>query len=134
MIFPINPYFQIDAISPGLTFFSQVKLFLLLAAVISVSGKIYSVITVWFKRLYPAIKHPAYVKMLYLLFIAYLISLTEVNLTGGGEQFLLGQAMHADTHIMWIVGMMILHFVLAYFHFHPDCREEVSFPLWLPEG
>ena len=107
MIFPINPYFQIDAISPGLTFFSQVKLFLLLAAVISVSGKIYSVITVWFKRLYPAIKHPAYVKMLYLLFIAYLISLTEVNLTGGGEQFLLGQAMHADTHIMWIVGMMI---------------------------
>ena len=38
MIFPINPYFQIDAISPGLTFFSQVKLFLLLAAVISVSG------------------------------------------------------------------------------------------------
>ena len=104
MIFPINPYFQIDAISPGLTFFSQVKLFLLLAAVISVSGKIYSVITVWFKRLYPAIKHPAYVKMLYLLFIAYLISLTEVNLTGGGEQFLLGQAMHADTHIMWIAG------------------------------
>lgn len=78
MIFPINPYFQIDAISPGLTFFSQVKLFLLLAAVISVSGKIYSVITVWFKRLYPAIKYPAYVKMLYLLFIAYLISLTEV--------------------------------------------------------
>ena len=75
---------------PGLTFFSQVKLFLLLAAVISVSGKIYSVITVWFKRLYPAIKHPAYVKMLYLLFIAYLISLTEVNLTGGGGAILVG--------------------------------------------
>ena len=90
---------------------------LLLAAVISVSGKIYSVITVWFKRLYPAIKHPAYVKMLYLLFIAYLISLTEVNLTGGGEQFLLGQAMHADTHIMWIVGMMILHFVFSVLSF-----------------
>ncbi len=88
-----------------------------MAAVISVSGKIYSVITVWFKRLYPAIKHPAYVKMLYLLFIAYLISLTEVNLTGGGEQFLLGQAMHADTHIMWIVGMMILHFVFSVLSF-----------------
>ncbi|MEI3918371.1 ClC family H(+)/Cl(-) exchange transporter [Bacteroides hominis] len=117
MIFPINPYFQIDAISPGLVFSSQVKLFLLLAAVISVSGKIYSVITVWFKRLYPAIKHPAYVKMLYLLFIAYLISLTEVNLTGGGEQFLLEQAMHADTHIMWIVGMMILHFVFSVLSF-----------------
>lgn len=55
--------------------------------------------------------------MLYLLFIAYLISLTEVNLTGGGEQFLLGQAMHADTHIMWIVGMMILHFVFSVLSF-----------------
>lgn len=40
--------------------------------------------------------------------------------------------MHADTHIMWIVGMMILHFVLVCFRFLPDCREEVLFPLWLP--
>lgn len=28
-LFPINPYFQIDAIVPGMTFWSQVKLFLL---------------------------------------------------------------------------------------------------------
>lgn len=33
-LFPINPYFQIDAIVPGMTFWSQVKLFLLLAAVV----------------------------------------------------------------------------------------------------
>ena len=67
--------------------------------------------------IYPAIKHPEYVKMLYLLFIAYLISMAEVNLTGGGEQFLLAQAMHPDTHILWIVGMMLLHFVFSTFSF-----------------
>lgn len=116
-IFPFNPYFQIDAMGPSLVFWSQVKLFLILAAVISVSGKIYSVITIYFKRVYLAIKHPAYVKMLYLLFIAYLISLTEVNLTGGGEQFLLGQAMYPDTQIMWLVGMMLLHFVFSVLSF-----------------
>lgn len=115
--FPINPYFQIDAIVPGMTFWSQVKLFLLLAAVVSVFGKFFSVTTLQVKRIYPAIKHPEYVKMLYLLFIAYLISMAEVNLTGGGEQFLLAQAMHPDTHILWIVGMMLLHFVFSTFSF-----------------
>ena len=116
-LFPINPYFQIDAIVPGMTFWSQVKLFLLLAAVVSVFGKFFSVTTLQVKHIYPSIKHPEYVKMLYLLFIAYLISMAEVNLTGGGEQFLLAQAMHPDTHILWIVGMMLLHFVFSTFSF-----------------
>ena len=116
-IFPINPYFQIDAIVPGMTFWSQVKLFLLLAAVISVFGKLFSITTLQVKRIYPAIKHPEYVKMLYLLFIAFMISMTEVNLTGGGEQFLLSQAMHPDMHILWIVGMMLLHLVFSIFSF-----------------
>ena len=89
--------FHIDAIVPGMTFWGAVKLFLLLAAVVSVFGKFFSVTTLQVKRIYPAIKHPEYVKMLYLLFIAFLISMAEFNLTGG-EQFLLSQAMH-PTHI-----------------------------------
>lgn len=116
-IFPMNPYFHIDAIIPQLTFWPQVKLFLLLAAVISVSGKLFSVTTLFFKRVYPAIKHPVYVKMLYLLSIAFIISLVEVDLTGGGEQFLLGQASHPDLHILWVMGMMLLHFVFSVFSF-----------------
>ena len=100
-----------------MTFWGQVKLFLLLAAVVSVFGKFFSVTTLQVKRIYPAIKHPEYVKMLYLLFIAFLISMAEFNLTGGGEQFLLSQAMHPDTHILWIVGMMLLHFVFSTFSF-----------------
>ena len=43
--------------------------------------------------------------------------MAEFNLTGGGEQFLLSQAMHPDTHILWIVGMMLLHFVFSTFSF-----------------
>lgn len=97
-IFPMNPYFHIDAIVPGMTFGGQVKLFLLLAAVISIFGKLFSITTLQVKRIYPAIKHPEYVKMLYLLFIAFLISMAEFNLTGGGEQFLLSQAMHGYTY------------------------------------
>ena len=107
-IFPINPYFHIDAIVPGMTFWGQVKLFLLLAAVVSVFGKFFSVTTLQMKRIYPAIKHPEYVKMLYLLFIAFLISMAEFNLTGGGEQFLLSQAMHPDTHILWNISYIML--------------------------
>lgn len=110
LMFPVNPYSQIDAIVPSLPFWGQVKLLLLLAAIISISGKVYSAITLYGKRLFSAIRQPVYLKMLYLLFVAYLISLTEVNLTGGGEQFLLGQAMNADTQIGWVVAMMLLHF------------------------
>ena len=112
-IFPINPYFHIDAIVPGMTFWGQVKLFLLLAAVVSVFGKFFSVTTLQVKRIYPAIKHPEYVKMLYLLFIAFLISMAEFNLTGGGEQFLLSQAMHPDTHISYIMLICMSAFLVA---------------------
>lgn len=116
-IFPMNAYFYIDAIVPVMSFWAQVKLFLLLAVVISISGKLFSVTTLQIKRIYPAVKYPVYIKMLYLLFIAFLLSLTEFNLTGGGEQFLLSQAMHPDTRILWVVGMMLLHFVFSAFSF-----------------
>lgn len=112
-IFPVSPYHLIDAIDPVLPFWSQVKLFFLLAVVISLFGKFYSMLTLYFRSVYPKVKHPIYVKMLYLLLIAFAISLTEVNLTGGGEQFLLGQAIHASTQIWWVVAMMMLHFVFT---------------------
>lgn len=116
-MFPMNAYSHIDAIVPALTFWGQVKLFLLLAAVISVAGKLFSWTTIYFKRIYPSIKHPVYIKMLYLLFIAYLISLTEFNLTGGGEQFLLSQAMNPDTQILWVTAMMLIHLVFSVLSF-----------------
>lgn len=116
-MFPMNAYSHIDAVVPVLTFWGQVKLFLLLAAVISVIGKLFSLVTLYFKRIYPAIKHPAYIKMLYLLFIAYLISMTEFNLTGGGEQFLLSQAMNPDTQILWVTAMMLIHLLFSVLSF-----------------
>lgn len=115
MIFPINSYQLIDALAPLLSFLSQVKLFLLLAIVISLFGKFYSELTLLIRRVYPRVKQPMYVKMLYLLLVAYMISLTEVDLTGGGEPFLLGQAMHGSTQVGWVTGMLLLHFVFTAF-------------------
>lgn len=117
LIFMNNPYHQIDAIAPSLDFWMQVKLFVLLAVVISVFGKIHSLFTFHAKRLYSAVRRPMYVKMLYLLIVAYLISLTEVDLTGGGEQFLLTQAVFGSDGIWWLTGMMILHFVFSTYSF-----------------
>lgn len=111
LIFPVSPYHLIQVADPGLPFAVQVKYFLLLALVISVCGKIYSLIMVSFKRVYSQVKSPVYVKMLYLLLVAYIISIMQVNLTGGGEQFLLQQAQAgAGAGIMWVVAMMLLHF------------------------
>lgn len=113
-LFPVNPYHLIDAIEPLLPFLSQLKLFLLLAVVISLFGKFYSEVTLYFKQVYTGVKHPAYMKMLYLLVVAYSISLVQVNLTGGGEQFLLEQASgNGSIQIMWVVAMMMLHFVFT---------------------
>ena len=115
LIFPLNPYHLIDAVQPVLSFFSQMKLFILLAIVLSLFGKFYSVLTLYVRRIYPKVKHPVYMKMFYLLVVAYIISLTEVNLTGGGEQFLVEQAQHGNTQIAWLTGMMLLHFVFTAF-------------------
>ena len=112
-IFPMNPYHLIDAVDPLLSFWSQVKLFLLLAVVISLFGKFYSELTLYFKRVYSKVKHSVCMKMLYLLVVAYAISLVEVSLTGGGEQFLLGQATDGSTQIMWVLAMMMIHFVFT---------------------
>lgn len=115
LVFPVNPYHLIEVNEPTLTFLVQMKYFLILAIIISVCGKIYSTILISFKRVYSKVKSPAYIKMLYLLLVAYIISLMQVNLTGGGEQFLLMQAQNGSTQIMWVVAVMLLHFGFSVF-------------------
>lgn len=115
MVFPVNPYHLIEVTEPIFAFFIQMKYFLILAVVISICGKFYSSIMVSFKRVYAKVKSPTYIKMLYLLLVAYVISLMQVNLTGGGEQFLLAQAQNGSTDIMWVTAIMLLHFGFSVF-------------------
>lgn len=117
MTFTVNPYHQIDAIVPALSVIAQVKLYIVFAVIISLFGKFHSFATIYFKRLYGHIKSPLYMKMLYLLILAYIISLTEVSLTGGGEQFLMMQATDGSRQILWVTAMMLLHFVFTLFSF-----------------
>ena len=49
--------------------------------------------------------------------MAYVISLTITDLTGGGEQFLMQQAEGGSNNIYWIAGMMFLHMVFTVFSF-----------------
>lgn len=115
--FPTNPYHLIDATAPVLTVSMQIKLYLLFAVIVSIFGKIYSAIIVYFKNLYPAIKQPVYVKMFFLMLMAYGLSLTVVDLTGGGEQFLMMEAMGGSRSVTWVAVMMLLHFVFTIFSF-----------------
>lgn len=91
------------------------KYFLILAVVISVCGKIYSSIMIAFKRAYAKADTPIHVKLFYLMLVAYTITLMQVNLTGGGEQFLLGQAQNGSANIIWVVAVMFLHFGFSVF-------------------
>ena len=110
LVFPVNPYHLIEVSEPVLTFLVRMKYFLWLAVIISIAGKIYSVLMISFKRVYSKVKSPVYIKMFYLVLVAYIISLMQVNLTGGGEQFLLQQAQNGSTEIMWVLAVMLLHF------------------------
>lgn len=113
MTFTINPYHEIQAIVPDLSFAFQIKLYIILAIVISVFGKIYSLMMFYFKRFYPAIQQPVHIKLLALLIMAYAISFFVVDLTGGGEQFLMQQATGGSQQIAWVTGMMILHMLFT---------------------
>ena len=87
-MFPTTPYHLINAVVPGLSFFiRQAELYIIFAALMAVIAKFYSLIVPFFQERIPTLKLSIPVKMLYLLIIAYAISLTETNLTGGGEQF-----------------------------------------------
>ena len=115
MVFPVNPYHLIEVTEPVFAFFVQVKYFLILAVIVSVCGKFYSSTMNAFRHVYAKVNSPAYVKMLYLVLVAYIISLMQVNLTGGGEQFLLAQAQNGSTQSMWVTAVMLLHFVFSVF-------------------
>ncbi|WP_106827915.1 ClC family H(+)/Cl(-) exchange transporter [Parabacteroides pacaensis] len=117
MTFTTNPYHLINATAPVLSVASQIKLYLVFAVIVSIFGKIYSEIIVYFKNLYPAIKQPMYIKLLFLMIMAYGLSLTVVDLTGGGEQFLMMEAMGGSRDIAWVSTMMLLHFVFTIFSF-----------------
>ena len=116
-IFPINPYHDIQAIVPDLSMGLHIKLYILFAVIVSVFGKLYSLLMLYAKRMYPAIRQPEYIKLLGLLGMAYIISLTVTDLTGGGEQFLMQQAEGGNSNIYWIAGMMFLHMVFTVFSF-----------------
>lgn len=117
MIFPINPYCNIQAIVPDLPMGVHIKLYVLFAVTVSVIGKFYSLLMLYAKRIYPSLQQPEYIKLSALLIIAYIISLTATDLTGGGEQFLMQQAKGGNSNIYWIAGMMLLHMVFTVFSF-----------------
>lgn len=123
-IFPMNSYARINAIPPDENFIFQLKLYLFLAVVISIFGKLYSMFTLWSKHFFLGFKQPPYMKLLYLLIIAYAISLLEIDLTGGGEQFLITQTMDSYKPVLWITAMMLIHLVFT----------SLSFSSGLPGG
>ena len=108
-LFPINPYALIDVIAPILSFWESLKLYVIIAILISILGKIYAWLALFFRRIYPKIKQPSYIKMLYLLCIAFSISLYVVDLTGGGEEFLISQCTDGSMVIKWLIIVMLIH-------------------------
>ncbi len=82
MVFPVNPYHLIEVTEPVFAFFVQMKYFLILALIVSVCGKFYSSTMNAFRHVYAKVNSPVYVKMFYLVLVAYIISLMQVNLTG----------------------------------------------------
>lgn len=118
MIFPINPYHEINAVAPDLSFSLQIKLFLLFAVIVSVFGKFYSLLMLYVKRLYPAIKQPEYIKLLGLLIMAYTISLTLTGPDRRRRTVPDGTGFRAGKEsILWITGMMLLHMVFTVYSF-----------------
>ena len=113
LIFPMSNYALITVTVPVLSFFSQVKLLIFLALLVSIFGKCCAELTLAIRRIYPAIKQPIYIKMLYLLIVAYTLSLFDVVLTSGGESFLQQQAMHGSTQIGWVTAMMLIHLLFT---------------------
>ena len=75
MVFPVNPYHLIEVTEPVFAFFVQMKYFLILAVIVSVCGKFYSSTMNAFRHVYAKVNSPAYVKMFYLVLVAYIVSL-----------------------------------------------------------
>jgi len=123
-IFPISPYAQIHAIAPELPFWVSMKYFLFLALAVSLFGKLYSILTDSFQSGNRLLRLSVPARMFFLTGIAYLISFFEIDLTGGGEAFLLKQFMLPTAPIVWTSIILLVHLLFT----------QLSFTSGLPGG
>lgn len=123
-IFPVNAYAQIHATAPNLPFWVSMKFFLILAIVVSIFGKFYSILTDLFQKWNQHIRLSTPTRMFCLAGIAYLISFFEIDLTGGGEAFLLKQFTLPASPLVWIGTMLLIHLLFT----------QLSFTSGLPGG
>ncbi len=114
-LMPFNYYHLITVAVPDFGFWSFCELFAILSILISVVGKLYAWLATFFRRLYPKIKQPVYMKMFYLVAMGFVFSIFEVQLTGGGEQFLISQSIDGSTEIKWLTIMMLIHLFFTLF-------------------
>ena len=114
-LMPLNGYHLISVIAPSFDFWSFCELFAILSLLIAVVGKIYAWLATFFRRGYAKIKIPFYIKMLILVTMGFVFSLYDVELTGGGEQFLLDQAIDGSTEMLWLTLMMSIHLFFTLF-------------------
>lgn len=112
-LLPIHPYSLVQVVVPGFGLLSFIKMFLIIALLISVIGKLYSLTATQFRSLYKKSKLPFTIKMLYLVIVAFIISIYNVNLTGGGEQFLIQQSIGTNTELKWLIIMTAIHLIFT---------------------
>lgn len=108
-ILPIHPYSLVQVVVPGFDLLTFIKMILIIGLLISVIGKIFGLLATLFRRSYRNTKISFPIKMLYLVIVAFIISIYNVNLTGGGEQFLIQQSIGGNNELKWLIIMTLIH-------------------------
>ncbi|MCB9018473.1 MAG: ClC family H(+)/Cl(-) exchange transporter [Prevotellaceae bacterium] len=122
--FSINNFTIITATQPRLSVLESAAVYISFAIFISLFGKCYHWTLISLKRQYPKIKMPVSIKLLSVACITYLFCIFAVEITGGGQNYLLAEATNGDVSLSGIVTMLTLHFLFT----------AISFSLGFPGG
>lgn len=116
-VFSMSLYNLLSGQAPAWTVWQLVVGLLAFSLYFSLVGKGYSALFLWLKRQYPHMSWPMPLRMLAVAVVLYIFSDFLIELTGGGEAFLLDQSTHLADPFWKLLLFTLLHVLFTTFSY-----------------
>lgn len=125
---------NIKVVPPTFSYWLTLVMFAAVAAAVVLYGKLFVSILLAAKRMYPKFRLAWPLKMLVLLIVAFAVSFWMVELTEGGEHFLVSEALGGTSAIGYLAVLILVHFLFTAISFAPGLPGGIFIPLLVAGG
>jgi H+/Cl- antiporter ClcA len=134
LVFTHNIYSRMEIIYPGAQSFDIFLMLLGFAILGALFGKAFNIALFKIKNIYKSIKAPVAFKILAVIGITYIFGMQMIDLTSGGEDELISQALTDEGSVWWMFGMLILKMLFTALSYATGLCGSLLLPLIVMGG